>query len=58
MLSRNIFGLKVVKKELIKKEQEGHVASSEDFSVLERVNNDFDLLIHENLLILRDRPFT
>ena len=27
-----------------------------DFSVLDRANNDFDLLIHESLLILRDRP--
>ena len=25
-------------------------------SVLDRANNDFDLLIHESLLILRDRP--
>ena len=34
----------------------GHAASVEDFSVLDRANNDFDLLIHESLLILRDRP--
>ena len=34
----------------------GHAASLEDFSVLDRANNDFDLLIHESLLILRDRP--
>ena len=36
--------------------QSGHAASLEDFSVLDRANNDFDLLIHESLLILRDRP--
>ena len=34
----------------------GHAASLEDFLVLDRANNDFDLLIHESLLILRDRP--
>ena len=34
----------------------GHAASVEDFSVLDRANNDFDLLTHESLLILRDRP--
>ena len=34
----------------------GHAASVEDFSVLDRANNDFYLLIHESLLILRDRP--
>ena len=34
----------------------GHAASVEDFSVLDRANNDFDLLIHESLLILHDRP--
>ena len=34
----------------------GHAASVEDFSVLNRANNDFDLLTHESLLILRDRP--
>ena len=36
--------------------QSGHAASLEDFSVLDRANNEFDLLIHESLLILRDRP--
>ena len=36
--------------------QSGHAVSLEDFSVLDRANNDFDLLIHESLLILRDRP--
>ena len=30
--------------------------SVNDFSILDRANNDFDLLIHESLLILRDRP--
>ena len=34
----------------------GHAASVEDFSVLDRANNDFDLLIRESLLILHDRP--
>ena len=34
----------------------GHAASVNDFSILDRVNNDFDLLINESLLILRDRP--
>ena len=36
--------------------QSGHAASVNDFSILDRANNDFDLLIHEGLLILRDRP--
>ena len=36
--------------------QSGHAASLEDFSVLDRTKNDFDLLIYESLLILRDRP--
>ena len=36
--------------------QSGHAASLEGFVVLDRANNDFDLLIHESLLILRDRP--
>ena len=36
--------------------QSGHTASVNDFSILDRANNDFDLLIHESLLILRDRP--
>ena len=36
--------------------QSGHAASLNDFSILDRANNDFDLLIHESLLILRDRP--
>ena len=30
--------------------------SMEDFSVLDRANNDFDLLIYESFLILRDHP--
>ena len=37
-------------------DQSGHAASVNDFSILDRANNDFDLLIHESLLILRDRP--
>ncbi len=36
--------------------ESGHTASLDDFSILDRANNDFDLLIHESLLILRDRP--
>ena len=36
--------------------QSGHAASFKDFSILDRANNEFDLLIHESLLILRDRP--
>ena len=33
-----------------------HAASVEDFSVLDRANNNFDLLIHGTLLILHDCP--
>ena len=36
--------------------QSGHAASFKDFSILDRANNEFQLLIHESLLILRDRP--
>ena len=36
--------------------QSGHAASLEDFLVVDRANNDFGLLIHESLPILRDRP--
>ena len=36
--------------------QSGHAASPKDFSILDRANNELDLLIHESLLILRDRP--
>ena len=36
--------------------QSGHAASVNDFSILDRANNDFDVLIHESLLILRDQP--
>ena len=36
--------------------QTGHCATLEDFTILEKANNDFDLLIFESLLILRDRP--
>ena len=28
----------------------------DDFCILDKANNNFDLLIHESLLILRDRP--
>ena len=34
----------------------GHAASFDDFCILDKANNNFDLLIHESLLILRDRP--
>ena len=34
----------------------GQATLVEDLSVLDRANNDIDLLIHEILLILRDRP--
>ncbi len=32
--------------------ESGHIASFDDFSILDRANNDFDLLTHESLLIL------
>ena len=31
--------------------QSGHAVSLKDFSILNRANNEFDLLIHESLLI-------
>jgi len=36
----------------------GHSASLENFCIIDRTNNelDFDLLLHESLLILRDDP--
>ena len=34
----------------------GHAASFDDFCILDKVKNNFDLQIHESLLILRDRP--
>ena len=34
----------------------GHAMSFDDFCILDKANNNFDLLIHESLLILRDRP--
>ena len=34
----------------------GHSASIEDFCILDKLGNELDLLIHESLLILRDRP--
>ena len=34
----------------------GHAASFDDFCILDKANNNFYLLIHESLLILRDRP--
>ena len=34
----------------------GHPVSPEDFSIISSTSNNSDLLIHESLLILRDRP--
>ena len=34
----------------------GHNASLDDFCVIDNTSNELDLLIHESLLILRDRP--
>ena len=34
----------------------GHNASIDDFCIIDNACNEFDLLIHESLLILRDRP--
>ena len=34
----------------------GHDASLENFEIISRTDNSFDLLIHGRLLILRDRP--
>ena len=34
----------------------GHIATFENFSILAKTDNAFDLLIYESLLILRDRP--
>ena len=34
----------------------GHTASFDNFSILSKSDNSFDLLIHESLLIQRDRP--
>ena len=34
----------------------GHNASIDDFCIIDNTSNEFDLLIHESLLILRDRP--
>ena len=36
--------------------QTGHTASIDDFSVISKTSNSYDLLIHESLLIQRDRP--
>ena len=35
--------------------QSGHAASLKDLSVLDRTNNEFDLLIHESLLFLWEK---
>jgi len=34
----------------------GHSASLDDFCIIDKVNNELELLIHESLLILKDRP--
>ena len=34
----------------------GHDASLENFEIISRTENSFELLIHESLLVLRDRP--
>lgn len=34
----------------------GYCATLEDLIILEKADNDFDLLIFQSLLILRDRP--
>ena len=36
--------------------QTGHTASIDDFRVISKSSNSYDLLIHESLLIQRDRP--
>ena len=34
----------------------GHSASIDDFCIIDNADNQFDLLIHDSLLILKDRP--
>ena len=34
----------------------GHSASLDDFCIIDKVNNKLEFLIHESLLILKDRP--
>ena len=36
--------------------QTGHTASFDDFCVISKISNLYDLLIHESLLIQRDKP--
>ena len=36
--------------------QTGHCANLENFTILEKANNEYDLLIFESLSILRNRP--
>ena len=36
--------------------QSGHAGTLEDFSIISKTDMTFDLLIHESLLIQRDRP--
>ena len=34
----------------------GHIASVEDFCILDNAGTELDLLVQDSLLILRDRP--
>ena len=34
----------------------GHETSLENFEIISKADNSFELLVHESLLILRDRP--
>ena len=36
--------------------QTGHIASIDDFCIISKMDNSYDLLIHESLLIQKDRP--
>ena len=36
--------------------QTGHCANLENFTILKKANNEYDLLNFESLLMLRDRP--
>ena len=33
-----------------------HVTSSDNFCILDKASNELDLLVHEGLFVLRDRP--
>ena len=36
--------------------QTGHIASIDDFCIISKTDNSYDLLIHESLLLQKDRP--